>query len=390
MRITLVSPFDPQPPTVAGRQANVGGVERVFAEVARRLANRGHDVTLLCSTDGPGGRRMEDGVSVIREHRRLTLFRAPVCTLTRRLPYTADIVHVAATYPFTTPAVLQRAHRLGIASVLDFHFEPQLESRLGRLAAKAYQQVGPPRYALADAVLVRSLAYAARSPSLDGIPRERLHVVPNGIDPERFRPGGPFRKGDYMLFVGRLVPYKGLDTLLDALATAKVRHPLLIVGDGPLRQPLEAKARRLRLDVHFLGRVADEDLPPLYRGARLTLLPSVNGQEAFGISLIESMACGTPVLASALPGVEDVARVGGLTAPPGDAPALAAQLKAALEPDRLPRGPALAAKVHRLYSWDAVADRMLDVYAQVLARRRDPLARAEVMPNAHPGGHSVL
>lgn len=390
MRITLVSPFDPQPPTVSGQEANVGGVERVFAEVARRLAGRGHDVTLLCSTDGPAGRAVEGGVSVVREHRRMTLFRAPVCTLTRRLPYTADIVHVAATYPFTTPAVLQRAHKLGIPSVLDFHFEPQLESRLGRLAAQAYQRVGPPRYALADAVMVRSLSYAARSPSLANIPKERLHVVPNGLDPERFRPGGPYRKGDYLLFVGRLVPYKGLDVLLDALAIAKVPHPVLIVGDGPLRTSLEAKARRLKLDVHFLGRVADADLPPLYRGARLTLLPSVNGQEAFGISLVESMACGTPVLASALPGVEEVARLGGLTSPPGDVAALAAQLKAAIEPGRLPRGPALAAKAHRLYSWDAVADRMIDVYTQVLARRRDPLARPEVMPNAHPGGHSVL
>ena len=123
MRITLVCPFDPRPPAVNGRAANVGGVERVFAEVSHRLAARGHDVTLVCSTDGPEGRSVEDGVSVVRQKRLMTLMRAPVCTLTRRIPYTADIVHVAATYPFTTPAVLQRAHKMGIPTVLDFHFE---------------------------------------------------------------------------------------------------------------------------------------------------------------------------------------------------------------------------------------------------------------------------
>lgn len=390
MRITLVCPFDPQPPTVVGKTAHVGGVERVFAEVSRGLAKRGHEVTLVCSTDGPNSRSVEDDVVIVRQKRHLTLLRAPVCSLTRRLPYTADVVHVAATYPFTTPAVLQRAHKMGIPTVLDFHFEPHVESAVGRMAAKAYAQYGPPRYRLADAVVVRSLAYARASPSLLGIPEDRLHVVPNGIDPERFTPAGPHRRGDYLLFVGRLVPYKGLEVLLDALALAKVRHPLLIAGDGPLRVPLQAQARRLGLDAHFLGRVPDKDLPALYRGACLTVLPSVNKQEAFGITLAESMACGTPVVASALPGVEEVARTGGLVAPPGDRAALAAQLKAALEPGRLVRGPALAAKAHGLYSWSAVTDRLVEVYTQVLARRRAQLARPEVSPLAHPGRDPVL
>jgi glycosyltransferase involved in cell wall biosynthesis len=390
LRISLVCPFDPNPPAARSGEANVGGVERVFGEVAKRLAARGHDVTLLCSTDGRPGRAVESGVQVVREKRRLTLFRAPVCTLTRRIPYTSDIIHVAATYPFTTPAVLHRARRLGIPAVLDFHFEPHLDSPLGKLAAHAYQRVGPPSYLLADAVAVRSLSYADRSPSLAGVPKDRLQVVPNGFDPERFKPTGPLRKGDYLLFVGRLVPYKGLEVLLQALAKSRVNAPLLIVGDGPLRAALRQQATRLGLDAHFLGHVPDADLPALYRGARLTILPSVNKQEAFGIALIESMACGTPVLASALPGVKEVAEVGGLTAPPGDVDALAARLKQALEPGVLVRGPALASRVGRLYSWEAVTDRLLEVYADVLARRRAGLGRPEVMPAAHPGRHPVL
>jgi glycosyltransferase involved in cell wall biosynthesis len=389
MRITLVSPFDPQPPEHAGRKAQVGGVERVFAEVSRRLAARGHEVTLVCSSAGPSGRSVEQGVHVVRQRRLLTVWRAPVATLTRNLPYTADIIHVAATYPFTTPAVLRKARRLGIAGVLDFHFEPHLESALGRAAADAYRRAAAPAYAQADAVLVRSLAYAEGAPSLSSVARDRLQVVPNGFDPQRFRPTGPRRRGDYLLFVGRLVPYKGLEVLLRALAKARITAPLLVVGDGPLLPQLRQQARRLGLDAHFLGHVPDQELPALYRGARLTLLPSINRQEAFGIALVESMACGTPVVASALPGVEEVARVGGLVAPPGDVDALAAQIKAALEPGRLVNGPALAAKVGALYSWDAVTDRLLEVYGQVLARRR-ARAEPEVMASAHPGRHPVL
>jgi glycosyltransferase involved in cell wall biosynthesis len=391
LRIALVCPYDPMPERATHGQAYVGGVERVFAQVSRHLAARGHDVTLLCSTDGRPGRREQDGVQVVRERRHVTLFRAPVNRLTRRLPYTADLVHVAATYPFTTPAVLRRARRLGIPSVLDFHFEPHLDSGLGRIAAGAYRRVGPPAYALAEAVLVRSLAYAATSPGLAAVPRERLQVVPNGFDPERFKPNGPFRRGDYLLFVGRLVPYKGLDVLLRALAQSRVGLPLLVVGDGPLRPRLQQLARRLKVDAHFLGAVPDADLPALYRGARLTVLPSVNRQEAFGIVLVESMACGTPVLASALPGVAEVAQAGGgLAVPPGDVASLAAQLRAALEPGRLPRGPALAQRMRALYSWDAVTDRILDVYDGVLAGRLGVHPSPEVSPLAGLGRHAVL
>jgi glycosyltransferase involved in cell wall biosynthesis len=367
MRVTLVCPYDPIPEQANPKAAAVGGVERVFAEVSRRLAARGHDVTLLCTTDGPGGRREQEGVGFVRVPRRGTLLRDPVARLSRCLPRDAEVVHVAATYPFTTPSVLRRSHALGIPAVLDFHFEPTPGGTLGRLATRLYRRVGTPPYRLAGAVLVRSLAYGRTAPSLGAVPESRWRILPNGIDPARFRPDGPrAADGDFLLFVGRLVPYKGLDVLLHALARLRPGLPLHVVGDGPLRARLEALAAQLNVQVRFLGRAADADLPALYRGARLTVLPSVTRQEAFGISLIESMACGTPVVASDLPGVADVARVGGLVAPPGDAAALAARLHHALE-EPLERGAALARRVHAAYSWDAVADRLLEVYAEVRA-----------------------
>ncbi|MEA3136441.1 MAG: hypothetical protein QOJ26_892 [Thermoplasmata archaeon] len=371
MRITLVSPFDPSPRLGSDGAERVGGVERVFGQVSRNLARRGHDVTLVCSTKGAAASTSEDGVNIVRSPRRATFLEAPVARLSRSVPNDSDVVHVAATYPFTTPWVLRRARELEVPSVLDFHFEPSPATLLGRMAANVYRHIGPRDYRFASLALVRSLAYGHSAPSLSHVPVDRWRVVPNGIDPERFNPKGPARAGDYLLYVGRLVVYKGVPVLFQALALLRLGLPLYIAGEGPMGHTLRLQARTLGLDVRFLGRVPEEDLPALYRGARLTILPSVNRQECFGISLLESMACGTPVVASRLPGVAEVASVGGLLAEPGDPKSLARQLRVALQDGILPRGPKLAAAVHNDYSWAAVTDRLESAYRELV---RDPTA----------------
>lgn len=367
MRITIVSAFDPNPPPGSDDASggHVGGVERVFSQVSQALAQRGHDVTLVCSTQGRSGTTTEEGVRVVRESRRTTILRAPLAPLSQHIPTDSDIVHVAATYPFTTSKVLRRAHDLGIPAVLDFHFEPDPGTPVGRLAAGVYQRLAPPVYGLAHSILVRSIAYGRSASSLDAIPEDRWRVVPNGVDPGRFRPVGQQGSGDYLLFVGRLVPYKGLDVLLRALALMAPGMPLVIVGDGPLRTHLQALAERLAVDVRFLGHVPDTALPALYAGACLTVLPSVTRQECFGMALLESMACGTPVVASDLPGVADLARLGGLVAKVGHAQDLSAQIRRAMEPGRLRRGMDLAGPIHKAFSWDAVTDRLEAVYNEV-------------------------
>lgn len=372
MRITLVSPFDPNPPPGVLGQERVGGVERVFDEVSRKLAQRGHDVTLLCSTTGTATTSVNAGVNVVRAPRRGMLFQAPVTNLARSIRADAEVVHVAATYPFTTPGVLRRARQLGIPSVLDFHFEPSPSHALGRLAARLYREIGPRTYPLCSRALVRSLAYGSSAPSLGRVPEQRWRVVPNGIDPARFNPNGPVAPGDYLLFVGRLVAYKGVDVLLDALHQLRPGLPLYVVGDGPLAPALQAQASALGVDVRWLGRVPDDDLPALYRGARLTILPSVNTQECFGISLIESMACGTPVVASRLPGVAQVAARGGFLVEPGDPGSLARHLAHALQPGVLPRGWSLAADAHATFSWESVVDRLESVYRELVDGASEP------------------
>lgn len=362
MRITLVSPFDAHP---RHEDEVAGGVERVFGHLARELVSRGHDITLLCSTSGAPGRAKLEGVRVLREHRHGAILEAPLARLARAIPPESDLVHVAATSPPVTAGVLRRAHELGIPSVLDFHYEPDPGTTVGRLAAGVYRKWGASTYELANTVLVRSLAYGRSAPSLQSVPESQWRVVPNGVDPTLFCPGAR-NDGDYLLFVGRLLPYKGLDVLLHASARRPTGLPLLIAGEGPLRRHLEHLARRLGVDAHFLGHVTDEELPRLYRGARATILPSTTSQEAFGMPLLESMACGTPVVASKIPGVEEVARLGGLVAKPGDPGSLGTQILRAANSDLLLRGPKLAAAIHRDYSWSAVTDRLEAVYRELL------------------------
>jgi len=204
---------------------------------------------------------------------------------------------------------------------------------------------------LLDWVLRRATRIIVSAPPLQDVPalaahRDKVAVIPFGLDPTGYRPGASPSKDlsaqPTLLFVGRLVPYKGVDVLLRA--TAGVPASLVLVGDGPLRDSLEALARDLGVQdrVRFLGRVSDAERLEWYRRADVFVLPSVTRQEAFGMVQVEAMLCGRPVVSTDLPtGVPWVNRDGesGLVVPPGDPEALAAAIL------RLCQDPALRAKL---------------------------------------------
>ncbi|MBI5487807.1 MAG: glycosyltransferase family 4 protein [Deltaproteobacteria bacterium] len=176
-----------------------------------------------------------------------------------------------------------------------------------------------------------------------GVPAERISVVPNGVDRARFRPGDSWelrrRLGlagrRVVLSAGRLVPRKGVDTLIEAFGVVHAVFPgavLVIAGEGPDRERLAAMARARRVPVRFLGRVPDEELPALYGMADVFALAAREEPggdvEGFGLVLLEAAACGTPCVASRSGGVPDAVDDGrsGLLVPPGDAGELAVAL----------------------------------------------------------------
>jgi mannosyltransferase len=185
-----------------------------------------------------------------------------------------------------------------------------------------------------------------------GIPRERIRLLPHGVDVERFRPADPTERqalrarlglpeGVLAVYSGRLLRGKGLETLVDAMAAPALPEALRLVllGSGEGQLDVEPELRRrvsergLGERVVFAGRV--ENVADYLRAGDLFVFPSLF--EALGIALVEAAACGLPAVASRTGGIVDVVDHdrSGVLVPPGSAPALAAALAAlAADPGR--------------------------------------------------------
>lgn len=196
-----------------------------------------------------------------------------------------------------------------------------------------------------------------------------IFMIPNGVDTTRFFPAGQAREAGpvRLLFVGRVVRQKGLDVLLDALATLPpgLDYTLTIVGDGPIRPALAEQAARLGLTarVRFSGWVSREAMPEIMRTADVFVFPSRD--EGMPNAVLEAMASGVPVVATRISGNEELVADGetGFLVPTDDAPALAAVLGRLLGDRELCRqlGAAGRERAQRDYSWRSVARRYLDL-----------------------------
>jgi len=206
-------------------------------------------------------------------------------------------------------------------------------------APATYGQIQRALYRRADCVVVSSPALA-RDSALVQCAR-RVGVIPFGVDVARYqrddaeqtarinRVRAQFPAGPLLLFVGRLVYYKGVHVLIEA--ASRWPGPIAIVGEGPLESDLRADAARRGLQdrVVFVGRASDDDLPAYYQACDALVLPSIARTEAFGVVQIEAMAAGRPVVSTNLPtGVPWVNRdgVSGLVVAPDNADALGAAL----------------------------------------------------------------
>ncbi|MGQ0613239.1 MAG: glycosyltransferase [Planctomycetaceae bacterium] len=209
-----------------------------------------------------------------------------------------------------------------------------------------------------------------------GVPEAKVSVIDNGVDGRAFAPGksaparrelGISEEGPWILSVGSLVPVKGQDLLLDAMASLAGSARLLLVGEGPELGRLRMRAARLGLAdrVHFAGGVPHERLPLYYRAADLFCLPSRN--EGCPNVVLEALASGCPVVAAAVGQVPNLVEEGrsGLLVPPEDASALAGALGRMLA-HPTDRAAARASVEGR--TWATVADRVADLFEEVLGR----------------------
>ena len=199
-------------------------------------------------------------------------------------------------------------------------------------------------------------------------------LTPNGIDASAFAEAEPERHADgpTVLFFSRLEKRKGLEMLIRAVAglpAGPARPTLVVAGAGPEERSVKSLARSLSVDAVWLGRVPDEKVASLYRGADVYCAPALGG-ESFGIVLVEAMAAGAPVVCSDLPGFRAVAGDAAFLVPPRAHRRLGAALRRVLEdPAKAETMRAAGREVAERFDWSRLVPQVEEVYESAVARR---------------------
>jgi histidinol-phosphate phosphatase family protein len=417
---------------LAGLGGADGGGQNVYvAQVARHLARRGHQVEVLTRRDGPylpAVMEWLDGVRIVhvpagppgrcRKEDLLPFMGEFTCRALRRARHAGyDLVHANFFMSALVAAELKR--ELGIPFVVTFHALGRVR-RLHQGGADAFPDE---RLAIEDRAVAEADRIIAECPQdFDDLLRlyradpRRVRTIPCGFDPEEFGPTSRRRARALLgidpgervvLQLGRMVPRKGVDNVIRGVARLRRDHGiaarLLVVG-GEGREPDPAvtpEIGRLREvaaaegvaeQVTFVGSRGRDELRAYYAAADVFV--TTPWYEPFGITPVEAMACGTPVIGANVGGIKTTVRDGvtGYLVPPRDPEALAGRLAHLFgHPDLLRQlGRRAVRRARALYTWRGVAEALGHVYAEVAevnkwatrgaSRRASPRSELATMP----------
>ena len=346
-----------------------GGIESVTEALAVEHTAAGHKVDVVCFTKGL--RETSESSPTVRRFRVFFGISSQPISLSYfinalKVGRNADILHVHA--PNILAALVSIFMPKHVKIVVQWHADIEEKGLIGHL-------VRPLERAMlkrANEVVCTTPVYAAESITLQPF-LHKISTVPLGID-EIVPNTGSNSLGDYVLFVGRLVPYKGLSILLDAIPHVEKNVRFVLVGEGPEEQALRAQADRLGINdrVLFFGKAKNSCLNSLYANAQLFCLPSVNRLEAFGVVLLEAMRANLPLVTTDIPG-SGVAwvnqdRVTGRVVPTNDPKALGSAIDEILETDdiRLKYAKEAHARFLTNFTQTRMAIQFLDIYEKLI------------------------
>lgn len=340
-------------------------------EMSKKQAERGHSVTVLTSDHGESDRpttETVDGYNVVR-HQELgrpfgnSITPGILASLRDRVS-DADIVHAHSHLYFTSNVAAAVKQLLDTPLVVTNH------GLMSQTAPKWVQRLFIPtvaRFTFESADRILCYTETDRQRLWDRQIDTMINVIENGIDCEQFTPASADSVPQRLLFVGRLTDVKGVPILLDAFKRLSNHYPALelrIVGDGPQRSAYETRCQELGIAerVDFVGDVPYEKMARHYREGRILVLPSQN--EGLPRTVLEAMACETPVVTTALPQLELVVDGAGYTVEPGSVTELTNRIEQLLDDEELcaELGRTGRCRVLSENSWSETVERTTDVY----------------------------
>lgn len=346
----------------------IGGIESVAKDAAEGLKDSVDMRVLVCQPKGKGSKDNVNGVEVIRAGSLGIKFSMPISFsfsfLVRKYSKQADIVIVHDPFPLGDLALLLSGFKGKV--IVWWHSDIVKQKRLVKLMQPIIHGI----LKRADAIFTTTEGYIGGSAYISQY-REKCRIVPYGIDESKYlsiksRPilSGKLNdpKNAKVLFVGRLVYYKGAGVLLDAFKKVHDAE-LFIVGTGADEDALREKAESIADKVHFLGNLSDEDLKCAFADCDIFVLPSIEKSEAFGIVQLEAMVYGKPVINTDLDtSVPYVSIHGetGLTVPVGNAEELAKAINILSDDEELRKklGDGGRKRISEIFSLNKMLDRV--------------------------------
>jgi glycosyltransferase involved in cell wall biosynthesis len=354
-----------------------GGAEVHLQEILRRIAQKGHQITLLCS-GYPGCKPTEeiDGIRIIRRGSRFDFnFVAPFALKSLLREESWDIViEDINKIPFYTPLY----HRLPLLVVIPHLFSDSVFKEINFVLGLYIYLSEKPICWLYKGFNTMVISESTKDDLVKrGLPAENIHVVHCGIDHDLYHYDSTVQKDQTptVIYLGRLKKYKSIDHLLRAFSLTLKKIPeakLVVVGEGDFKDNLISLANELNLGdrVEFTGFVDQSEKVRRLQKAWVAVYPSL--KEGWGLTNIEANACGTPVIASNVPGLKDSVVPGktGLLFEYGDVPKLSECLIRILSDkdyrEQLTQGGLSWAK---RFDWDEAATKTLELIDRAVQER---------------------